>query len=143
MVVFVPENHPLSHQSYIEIKDIARESFIMPKECSHIIRDIFKEQGFSPKTQFEVSDIATIMAMVQEGVGNTILPELAIPSTLSKVTASYLSPQVYLNLGLEVRSTEYTSPAITAFIHDAQEFTKNLSLKLFNSYQSVIVKRGK
>ncbi|MEH7331704.1 LysR family transcriptional regulator [Neobacillus drentensis] len=143
MVVFVPENHPLSHQSYIEVKDIASEPFIMPKECSHIIRDIFKEQGLSPNTHFEVSDIATIMAMVQEGVGNTILPELAIPSTLSKVTASYLNPQVYQNLGIEVRSTEYTNPAINAFIHEAQEFTKNLSLKLFNSYHSVIFKKGK
>ncbi|WP_223588831.1 LysR family transcriptional regulator [Neobacillus bataviensis] len=143
MVVFVPENHPLSHQSYIEVKAIAGEPFIMPKECSHIIRDIFKEQGLSPNTHFEVSDIATIMAMVQVGVGNTILPELAIPSTLSKVTASYLNPQVYQNLGLEVRSTEYTNPAITAFIHEAQEFTKNLSLKLFNSYHSVILKKGK
>jgi len=141
MVVFVPETHPLSHQSSIGVKDIANEPFIMPKECGHVIRAIFKEQGFSPNIQFEVSDIATIIAMVQEGVGNTILPELAIPSTLSKITASYLSPQVYHNLGLEVRSTEYTSPAITAFIHEAQEFTKNLSLKLFNSYHSVVVKK--
>ncbi|MGG3467412.1 LysR family transcriptional regulator [Neobacillus pocheonensis] len=142
MVVFVPENHPLSNQSFIQARDIASEPFIMPKECGNVIRSIFKEQGYTPNIQFEVSDIATIIAMVQEGVGNTILPELAIPTTLSKVTASYLSPQVYQNLGLEVRSTEYTSPAITAFIHEAQEFTKNLSLKLFNSYHSVVVKKN-
>ncbi|MGJ7910779.1 LysR family transcriptional regulator [Neobacillus sp. LXY-1] len=141
MVVFVSENHPLRHQEAIHVKDIASEPFIMPKECNHVIRKIFKEQGISPNVQFEVSDIATIIAMVQEGVGNTILPELAIPSTLSKVTASYLSPQVYQNLGLEVRSTHFMNPALKAFIHEAQEFTKNLSLKLFNSYQSVIVKK--
>lgn len=141
MVVFVPEKHPLSNQSSIQVKDIASEPFIMPKECNQVVRAIFKERGISPNIQFEVGDIATIIAMVQEGVGNTILPELAIPSTLSKVNASYLSPQVYQNLGLEVRSTDFTSPALTAFIHEAQEFTKNLSLKLFNSYHSVIVKK--
>lgn len=143
MVVFVPEKHRLSHQSIIQVKDIAKEPFIMPKECGHVIRAIFKEQGLTPHIQFEVSDIATIIAMVQEGVGNTILPELAIPSTLSKVTASYLSPQVYQNLGLEVRSTDFVNPALTAFILEAQEFTKNLSLKLFNSYHSVIIKKNK
>jgi DNA-binding transcriptional LysR family regulator len=113
----------------------------MPKECGHVIRSIFKEQGLSPNVQFEVSDIATIIAMVQEGVGNTILPELSIPSALSRVTASYLSPQVYQNLGLEVRPQEFMNPALNALIHEAQEFTKNLSIKLFNSYQSVIVRK--
>jgi DNA-binding transcriptional LysR family regulator len=141
MVVFVPENHPLSNQSSIALKEIASEPFIMPKECDRVLRAIFKEQGISPNIQFEVSDIATIIAMVQEGVGNTILPELAIPSILPKVIASYLNPQVYQNLGLEVRSADYISPVLTVFIHEAREFTKNLSLKLFNSYHSVIVKK--
>ncbi len=141
MVVFVPENHGLSNQSYIHLKEIATEPFIMPKECHSVLHTIFKEQGISPIIQFEVRDIATIIAMVQEGVGNTILPEMAIPATLTKVNAAYLSPQVYQNLGLEVRSKDYISPVVTAFIHETQEYTKNLSLKLFNSYQSVVVKK--
>lgn len=143
MVVFVTENHPLSNQSQIDLKEIANEPFIMPKECHRVLQTIFKEQGIFPTIQFEVSDVATIIAMVQEGVGNTILPEMAIPATLTNVNASYLSPQVYQNLGLEVRSTNYMSPALTAFIYEAQEYTKNLSLKLFNNYQSVIVKKNK
>jgi DNA-binding transcriptional LysR family regulator len=140
MVVFLPENHPLKTNSSLHLKEIAKEPFIMPKECDRMLRSIFKAQGISPNIQFEVRDIATILAMVQEGVGNTILPEMAIPLTLPKVNASYLSPQVYQNLGLAVRSTDHPSPVVSAFIHETQEFTKNLSLKLFNSYHSVIVK---
>jgi DNA-binding transcriptional LysR family regulator len=140
LVVFLPENHPLKTNSSLHLKEIAREPFIMPKECDRMLGSIFKAQGISPNIQFEVRDIATILAMVQEGVGNTILPEMAIPLTLPKVNASYLSPQVYQNLGLAVRSTDHTSPVVSAFIHETQEFTKNLSLKLFNSYHSVIVK---
>lgn len=141
MVVFVPEGHKLSNQANIRLQEIANEPLIMPKVCNHVLRSIFKEQGVSPNIQFEVRDIATILAMVQEGVGNTILPEMAIPTALPKISASYLSPQVYQNLGLEVRSMDYLSPVLTAFIHETQEFTKNLSLKLFNSYRSVIVKK--
>lgn len=142
MVVFVPEQHPLNHQATISLQDIANEPFIMPKECSQMLQKIFQHQGTTPKIQFEVSDVTTIIAMVQEGVGNTILPEMAIPATLAKVNASYLSPQVYQNLGLELCSTEHISPTILAFIAVAQEFTKDLSLKLFNSYQSIIVKKS-
>ncbi|NRD76821.1 LysR family transcriptional regulator [Bacillus sp. BRMEA1] len=142
MVVIIPEQHPLSHQSDIKLKEIAKEPFILPKECDRLLRTVFKEQGVTPSIPFEVSDIATIIAMVQEGVGNTILPELAIPSILPKVHVSYLSPQVYQNLGLEIRSSDYMSSVLTAFIHEAQEFTKNLSLRLFNSYHSVITKKG-
>jgi DNA-binding transcriptional LysR family regulator len=141
MVVFLPENHRLNNQSSLQLKDIANEPFIMPKECDPVLRKIFKEQKVYPNVPFEVRDIATIIAMVQEGVGNTILPEMAIPSTLPKISAAYLSPQVYQNIGLAVRSTNYTSPVINAFIHETQEFTKNLSLKLFNSYHSVIMKK--
>ncbi|NMD71748.1 LysR family transcriptional regulator [Bacillus sp. DNRA2] len=142
MVVFVPERHPLNQQSTIRLQDIANEPFIMPKECSHLLQNIFKQQGVTPSVQFEVSDVATIIAMVQEGVGNTILPEMSIPATLSKVNASYLSPQVYHNLGLELRSSKDISPVSSAFIAVGQEFTKDLSLKLFNSYQSIIVKKS-
>lgn len=142
MVVFVKENHTLSNQSQIDLREIANEPFIMPKECQRVLQTIFKGQGIFPTIQFEVSDVATIIAMVQEGVGNTILPEMAIPATLTNVNVSYLSPQVYQNLGLEVRSTNYMSSALTAFIYEAQEYTKNLSLKLFNNYQSVIVKKN-
>jgi DNA-binding transcriptional LysR family regulator len=143
MVVFVPENHPLNNKSHIHLEEIAKESFIMPKECKHALQAIFKEQAITPNIQFEVSDIATIIAMVQEGVGNTILPEMAIPATMTKVNASYLNPQVYQNVGLEVRTTKYMSPSMTAFIHVAQDFTKNLSIELFNTYQSMIVKNGR
>lgn len=141
MVVFVPEQHPMSHQSTIKLQDIANEPFIMPKESHVLLHRMFKDQGIAPQIQFEVSDVATIIAMVQEGVGNTILPEMTIPETITKVNASYLSPQVYQNLGLELRATDYQSPILTAFIYETQEFTKNFSLKLFNSYQSVIVKK--
>jgi DNA-binding transcriptional LysR family regulator len=141
MVVIVPEKHPLSNQSSIHLKDIANEPFIMPKECDYVLRSVFKEHGIFPNIQFKVRDIATIIAMIQEGVGNTILPEMAIPTALPNVGASYLNPQVYQNLGLEIRSTDYISPVLTAFIYETQEFTKNLSLKMFNSYHSVIVKK--
>lgn len=143
MVVFVPVDHPLNKHSQISIKDIDHEPFIMPKDCGDMIRRIFKNEEVSPTVQFEVRDIATIIAMVQEGVGNTILPEMAIPSILTKINASYLSPQMYQNLGLEVRKSNYISPVLTAFIHESQEYTKNLSLKLFNSYHSEIVKKEK
>jgi len=143
MVVFVPESHRLSNQSTIELKDIAHEPFIMPKEYQNVLQTIFKEQNLSPSIPFEVRDMATIMAMVQEGVGNTIVPEMAIPATWTKVNASYLHPQVYQNLGLEVRLPDYISPATAAFIHEAQEYTKNLSIKLFNSYHSVLVQKAK
>jgi DNA-binding transcriptional LysR family regulator len=141
MVVFVPDNHPLSNQTTINLRELSNEPFIMPKECEDVLRSIFRTQGITPNHKFEVRDVATIMAMVQEGVGYTILPEMAIPSTLPKVSASYLNPQVYQNLGLEIHSLDYISTALSAFIHETQEFTKNLSLKLFNSYHSVIVKK--
>jgi hypothetical protein len=37
-----------------------------------------------------------------------------------------VNPASEWHLGLEVRLTEYMNPALSAFIHEAQEFTKDL-----------------
>ncbi len=139
MIVFLPANHPLKNETSLQLYQISSDPFIMPKaDCEIFIKDIFRSNGIVPNIHFEVRDTATILAMVQEGVGVTILPEMAIPTSLPKVSASYLLPQAYRNVGLGMRSLKSVSPAATAFINESQQFVKDLSFKLFNSYQSYL-----
>ena len=137
MVLFMPANHSLNKETHLSLSQVANEHFIMPKaDCEDFIREIFNKQGLSPNVKFEVRDTATILAMVQEGVGITMLPEMAIPTSMPKVSSSYLRPLAVRNVGLGMRVMHKASPSSKAFIREAQEFVKDLSLKLYNSYQS-------
>ncbi len=80
LVVFLPADHPLKDQASIRLKQIAADPFIMPNgDSDEFIRSLFRYSGITPNIQFEVRDTATILAMVQEGLGVTVLPEMAIP----------------------------------------------------------------
>lgn len=137
MVIFIPANHPLSSESQLDLKQIEHEPFIMPKaDCEDFIKHIFRKHNMNPNIQFEVRDTATILAMVQEGVGVTMLPEMAIPTSLPKVSSSYLKPLAYRNVGFGLKNKTTITPATDAFIDHAQEYVKELSFKLFNRYQS-------
>ncbi len=52
------------------------------------------------------------------------------------MSSSYLNSQRQRNIGLGVRNLQAAAPPVTAFIKEAQEQAKELSFKLFNSYQS-------
>jgi DNA-binding transcriptional LysR family regulator len=75
--------------------------------------------------QFEVRDMATILAMVHEELGVTLVPALALPlAPIGGVRALPLDPPVQRPIGLVVRSRDAASPAVAAFIHQARAWAK-------------------
>lgn len=137
MVVFLPANHPLKDSKTLTLGQIAKDPIILPSgDNDPFLRSLFRSYGITPNIQFEVRDTATLLAMVQEGVGITVLPEMAIPMSLPKVSSSYLDTPKLRNIGLGIRDLETASPAAQAFVREAQEMAKELSFKLFNSYHS-------
>lgn len=120
MVVILPENHPLAHETSILIEDIKTESFILTKSgCEGLVLRVF--HPFMPRIQFEVRETGTILTMVQQGLGITILPAMAIPSAFPHASILHLNPPIYRQLGLAVRSLKSTALCVLTFI----EHTKN------------------
>lgn len=123
--VFLPPSHPLRDEELIRIEQIANEPFIMPKAgYDRMIRQLFAAEGLVPQVQFEVRDTATIMALVQGGIGVTLLPEMAIPASLPNVATSRLQPETTRTIGLGVRCLQTISPAGAEFICHAKEYVK-------------------
>ncbi|AHV95446.1 transcriptional regulator [Paenibacillus sabinae T27] len=61
-------------------------------------------------------DSATLLAMVREGLGITLLPRMMLPKKLEGVVALPLNPPQMLQIGLAVRSQEIASPAAVLFV---------------------------
>ena len=126
MLVVVAASHPLAEQTHVRIEQLVHESFILSKGgCEPLIMALFRKAKAFPNTQFEVRDMGTILAMVQEGIGITIVPEFALSTMLTGVHVLHLRPSVLRRLALAVSSFSTASPAVTAFLHHAQQWAKS------------------
>ena len=76
MVAVLPKEHPLAGAAEITLQDLAAEPFLMLDEggFSTVLR-AFRAENLTPDVRFRVYDDYTILAMVQQGLGNSILYE--------------------------------------------------------------------
>ncbi len=122
-LVVVAASHPLAEHTHVHIKQLASYPFIMSKAgCKPVITNMFRKAKVIPKTQFEVIDLRTIFAMVTEGMGVTIVPEMALPSHLTGLTVLHLEPKVLRHLAFAVPSLQTTAPAVTMFLQQVKDW---------------------
>jgi len=79
MLVLLPKDHPLAEQSSVSLEEIQNEPFILPMKGSD--NDIIAAlSGYADKinVRYTLNDDFSVMAMVANGFGITILPELIL-----------------------------------------------------------------
>ncbi|WP_088044461.1 LysR family transcriptional regulator [Bacillus sp. EAC] len=117
LVVLVNATHTLSNSIYAKDEAINNEAFIMPKSgCEVLIKDFLKQNKIKPDVAFEVHDNNTIISMVQEDLGISILPELVVPENIPNAKVIPLEKEVYREIGLAVKSIKQASPSLKKFM---------------------------
>jgi DNA-binding transcriptional LysR family regulator len=118
MVAILPADHVLAKTETIQVEHMVSDPFIMSKGgCEPLIRAIFERVGITPHVAFEASDTGAVLAMVEEGLGVTIVPRFALSAASLHASILSLDPPIHRQLGLAVRSHASLSPAIKAFLH--------------------------
>ncbi|GFZ91890.1 LysR family transcriptional regulator [Paenibacillus marchantiophytorum] len=129
MLCIVSNQHPLHAQKNIGLEQLSKEPFIIQKAgCDKEVRMIFKESGFRLNVKFEVSDVHAIIAMVQSGLGISIIPEMLLPRLPENISALRLEREYYRTIGLATSSLTTTAPAARKFIETAKEWHKFMKL---------------
>ncbi|MGN7468390.1 LysR family transcriptional regulator [Brevibacillus sp. SAFN-007a] len=124
LLAVLPAGHPLAAAKELGLSQLAAEPFIMPMAgCEALIGSAFAAANLAPHVVYEVADNATILAMVEAGVGVTVVPALTLPDRLPSVVARELSPSLTRRIGLAARSLRDASPAVHALIRLAQRFS--------------------
>ncbi|MBS7525723.1 LysR family transcriptional regulator [Fusibacter paucivorans] len=106
LCAILPENHPLKHDKNVAIKHLQSDFFIMSKGgCEPLIRSVMAKEGTSLCVQHEVNNLYTIVEMVKEGIGITLMPSLALGSIAPDgFSVKPLTPPVYRQLALAFRN---------------------------------------
>ncbi len=121
MRAVVPAAHPLAARPTVRPGQLAADPFVLSKGgCEPLIRSIFRAAGASPRVHYEAGDMGAVLALVREGLGVTIVPALALPSSPEGVRVLPLDPPVRRRLALATRASAGASPATAAFIQHAR-----------------------
>ena len=87
---------------------------------------IFSENRIHPHHKYLSSDDAASLAMVETGLGITLLPRLVVDSVSNHVCSRPLKEHYYRSLGIAVRDEKYASKATLKFI----DFVRKQALEL-------------
>lgn len=121
----LPEEHPFRQEKAISSKKLNKEKWIMPKtECAFYSQLGLGRLRNTTNIRYSVSDRTTILAMVREGLGVSLIARTLLPEKLEGVTSIPLNPPEYMRIGLAVRSQDTASPAAQLFIQAAQTWSQ-------------------
>nr|WP_301289217.1 LysR family transcriptional regulator [Bacillus pumilus] len=125
LVVLMQEEHRFNTKKVIEVDSLHDESFIMPKAgCDLLIKKLLKERGVKPHVLFEIGDNNTLISMVQEGLGMTIIPTLILSPQMSHTKVIPLETSVYREINLAFKSFKAASPSAKRWIEAVKDHFK-------------------
>ena len=79
MLAVLPQGHRLEEKSSLTLRDISTEPLILLDEGEHsVLLDAFHSAGLTPNLAYEVYDDYSILSMVHQGLGISVLYEKVV-----------------------------------------------------------------
>ncbi|WP_152381451.1 LysR family transcriptional regulator [Paenibacillus brasilensis] len=112
MLCVLPSNHMLREQTTIRVDQLLDEPFIMPASgCDTDVWRIFSQHKLAPTIKYELEDDHAIMAMVQNGLGVSILPEMILVQNPYELCIRPLDGPYSRSIGIAAASLKSMAPA--------------------------------
>ncbi|MDI3453371.1 LysR family transcriptional regulator [Acinetobacter sp. V89_4] len=129
-VALIPNQFPLAQQLYIDPAQLENCPFIMTMAGSRYqVELILKNFNVKPDIKFYVSQILSIVSMVHNQLGVSIVSDMVITKELlslyPNVVKRPFKPNLKRSIGLAVKNKKHMSPAVKAFIEVAQSVWSN------------------
>lgn len=113
----LPEQHPLAKQHTLVLEDIANEPFLLLEEGAYSEPlEAFRAAGIRPNIKLRVHDDYSILSMVEQGLGISILTELVLHKTSYHVVSLPIEPPIIRTMGIVCKEKHTLSLASKAFI---------------------------
>lgn len=114
----VKKDHALAKKKQINLSDIANQELLLLEE-GHCLRghilDVCLLAGVKEKGQYHATSLETLRHMVGEGMGMTLIPELAVPARITKADEiryiEFSDPKPNRRIGMVYRKNSYREEA--------------------------------
>jgi Transcriptional regulator len=117
LLVVLPEDHPFADCDKFPMKELEKNPFmLLEKGAKAEISAIFERNQLTPQVHFTTWDDYAIMAMVENGLGISILPELILQRIPYHIIAKELEEPAYRSIGIAMRNQKSLSLAVLRFL---------------------------
>jgi DNA-binding transcriptional LysR family regulator len=121
MLAVVPSAHRLADRKDVSVADLAGEPFLLSAAgCEPAIRALHEQHRVPLDPASRVTAMSTLLTMVHEGLGVSIIPALSLGAQQPGITALPLRPRAPRTLLLGTRDRD-VSPAAAAFLSLARD----------------------
>ena len=125
LVAILPRDHRLARLEQIPIEELGQDPFISLLQSSdHDIHRALDNAGVHPNIKFTTKDDYAILAMVEQGLGISIVPQLLIRGRGQNLAVRPLVPQASRTIALAIPEGE-ALPVVNAFAQTAVEWLKS------------------
>ncbi|MDO5446056.1 MAG: LysR family transcriptional regulator [Eubacteriales bacterium] len=126
LLAILSKNHPLSALSKLPVSVVEKEKFISLLESSnHDARRVLDAGGVTPNVAYTTKDDYAIIAMVAQGLGISIMPELLLRGQSDHVAVLDLDPPAYRTIGIAVPNMDSAPLYLKEFITFVQKWVKD------------------
>lgn len=122
VVAVLPPDHPFAGREAYPLTECQNEKFIMPAVGKDVdVLTIFRKYNLSPKIVYSTLENFVTTAMIEQGMGMTIMNDLVTQRWQFHVAKLPLDPPLSLTLGIALPSLAQASPAVRRFVKFAVE----------------------
>lgn len=115
-VAVVPDGHALAGQASVGLRQLDDQRMLLSAGgCETLIEELLAAAASHPEVVCLVRDNATLVSMVREGLGLTIMPELALPTDRAGLGVLRLRPRLRRTLHLLTKPLDALGPVAAAF----------------------------
>ena len=117
LMVVLPEGHRLAGCDRFPVNALVEEPFmLLEKGARAEVSEIFERCGLTPKVHFTTWDDYAIMAIVESGLGISILPELILKRIPYRIIVKELEIPAYRSIGVALKEKKSASLAVKRFL---------------------------
>lgn len=121
--VIVPFGHPLAGRDPFPLDALASEPFIYLQEGDdYEVKAVFDGLHIQPNIQYILRDDPSILAMVSNGLGISIMPELELEHCPYPLVACPLPRSFHRNIGIAVKDKNALSLSTRRFIEHSRRW---------------------
>ena len=126
LLAILPEGSRYASYPRFPLVECEREPFISLLESSdHDARRALDAAGVKPNVRFYTKDDYAILAMVEQGLGMSIMPELLLKGRQDRLLTLPLVPEAKRTIGLAVAAGERAGPATRKFAEYVTRYVRD------------------
>lgn len=117
-VAVVPAGHPAADKSVLSLRELARMRMLAlgSSQFHRDLQDALQREGLEPDMGYEFTNVATVLAMIEAGLGVGILPSVAVPRRASFRAVRIVRPVMKRTIAIITIRGHSLSPAAARFV---------------------------